>query len=66
MKIQKHNPRKSDFTTLISAGTLQFVSADNYVAIVECHGLDPKGDDQSFRVTITRNELAHILKCMEG
>lgn len=62
MKIQKHNARKADLTTLISAGTVQVISSDDYVVIVECHGLDPKGDDQSFRVTITRNEIALILR----
>lgn len=61
MRIQKHSTRKEAFETLIEAGSLQIMSADPYVVTVECHGLNPKGDDQLYRVTITRNELTHIL-----
>jgi hypothetical protein len=71
MRVQRSKPGycaetdlgDDSWVTLAQAGTFRVVASDEYSVTMQTDSLDPKtGDPVSFRVTMTRNQLAHLLR----
>jgi hypothetical protein len=62
MRIQQQNPKRGDWKDHLKTGSFRVVSKDDpWFVIIESNGIDYKtGDPTTFRVFLTRNEIAAL------